>query len=135
MSLSNSLMAYRDCIELFDRALADSAGARMRCRNIDEAYNLRARLHYCRKLHRDENSKVYELGQPMHGRSEYDGIIVRIRSTSDAVYIYLEKNERPSGEIEALSEAEPLEEVPMKLSVEVRPQLEYKPTTTIKRRV
>lgn len=107
MSVSTSLLAYQDCLEIMDRALADPKGARIKVTDADEASHQRLRMHYARKLHRDENAKTYEAGHKMHGRSEYDALTVRIKNVEGIVYLYLERTDIVANEIESLSALEP----------------------------
>lgn len=116
MSVSTSLLAYTDCIAYMDQALADQKGARIKVATVDEASHQRLRMHYARKLHREENAKTYEAGHKMHGRSEYDVLTIRIKNVNGAIYLYLERTDVVSTEIESLSNLAPqqIEHVPMK---------------------
>ncbi|MFA6159428.1 MAG: hypothetical protein WC763_07420 [Candidatus Paceibacterota bacterium] len=120
MSVSNSILAYQDCLEILDRASEDELGARIKVDNMDAAIHLRSRIHYARKLHRQENAKTYEASHVMHGKSHYDALVVRIKSDGSAIYVYLERTDKVAGEIEPLSSAPAIEHVPQKV-------LEYKP--------
>lgn len=122
MTVSTSLLAYLDCTELMDQALADDKGARLKVKDIDEASHQRMRVHYARKLHRDENAKTYDAGHPMHGRSEYDKLTCRIRNVNNDIYIYLERTDTVKGTIEPLSEV--VEEEPAQIAHEPVRQIE-----------
>lgn len=124
MSVSTSLLAYQDCITIMDQALADPKGARIKVANAGDASYQRLRMHYARKLHRDENAKTYEQGHAMHGRSEYDAITVRIRNIGGECYLYLERTDVVAGEVESLSELEPLQ-------IEHEPQRQIEPPRAI----
>lgn len=106
MTLPNSLMAYQDCIELFDSAIEDATGVRLKVNDYDHAIHQRSRLHYCRKLHREENARIYDESNVMFGKSPYDAIVVRIKKVDEDFYLYLERNDKVRGEIESLSEIE-----------------------------
>lgn len=106
MTLSTSLLAFQDCLELYDKALADDRGARMAVPDLNAAHRLRSRLHQARVLDRKQNAMAYTPGEPMHGRSVYDEITVRIMGGGGRVYVYLEKIKLSEAEIESLSEVE-----------------------------
>lgn len=108
MTVSTSLLAYTDCIAFMESALEDDLGARQEVTDADAAVQLRTRIHYARKLHRDENAKSYEPGHMMHGRSEFDKLICRIKHEGEKTYVYLEKIDKPQGKVEGLSQVKPL---------------------------
>lgn len=123
MSVSTSIIAYQDCIEFMDRAIADDTGARLKVIDYADAVVQRTRIHYARKLHRDENAKTYEQGHQMHGRSEYDALVCRIKKVGEDYYIYLERTDKVKGKIESLSG---LDE-PTQIAHEPPRQIEHKP--------
>ena len=49
---------------------------------------------------------TYDRDHPLHGRSTYDGIVVRLRRVDDDTYLYLEKVDAAEFEVESLSEAQ-----------------------------
>lgn len=51
MTLSTSLLSYKDCIDEMDNALADERGIRIKEPSLNEAYYHRSRLHQARQLH------------------------------------------------------------------------------------
>jgi hypothetical protein len=104
MTVSTSILAYQDCIDLMDQAIADEVGARLEVPDYDAAVNFRTRIHYARKLHRDENAKTYEAGHKMHGRSEYDVLVCRLKVLGGKTYVYLERTDKIIGEVEVLSQ-------------------------------
>ena len=106
MTLPTTLLAYQDCQELLDRALADDHGIRMKVDNYDAATHERSRIHYCRKLVREENCTIYEPGDPMYAKSVYDCVVVRIKNIAGEFYLYLERNDKIRGKVESLSEIE-----------------------------
>lgn len=107
MGMNSSLLAYDDCIALFDRAIADPKGIRVTFSDEGAARKMISRLHYCRTLVRTSNVDVYpDTDHPMHGKSEYDKIIVRLRQSDGDIYLYLEHVTAPTV-IESLSELEP----------------------------
>lgn len=109
MTLSNSLLSFQDCIEMFDAAMADPRGVRYKLPSVDDAAHLRHRLHHARELHRRENAKTFEVGHPMHGHSEYDAVTCRIRNITGDCYILLERTDKLTLKAESLSEVEAAE--------------------------
>lgn len=106
MAMNSSLLAYQDCVDLLDRALADPLGCRFPCLSWRAAIRLRTRIHYARKLTRDANMETYPPGHPMFGRSEYDKISVRLREEGPSFFLYLEHITAPTV-VENLSELAP----------------------------
>ena len=104
MTISNSFGSYTDCVEAMDRALEDDKGIRIKMKDWDAANFFRMRLHQCRKLDRDRNRQIYEPGDPGHGVSAYDPLVVRIRTHGDNVYVYIQQVLAELGDIEALSQ-------------------------------
>lgn len=107
MSTPKSLLSYTDCLDYFDTALRYTEGCRIPVADIGDANNLRMRLNNCRKLHREENARVYPEANIMHGKSPYDAIVVRIRSfgEDEKLYVVLERIDISRREVEGLGEA------------------------------
>ena len=103
MVTSSSRLAYDDCFEILSRALEDKHGARVHCQSRGEAFHLRTRLHSARQIDRRDNIHVYDESDPLHGRSAYDTLVVRIKELDGQHYVYVEKS---GGDmvIESLSE-------------------------------
>lgn len=93
MSTPKSLLSYTDCLDYFDTCLRYTEGCRIPVSDIKDAFNLRMRLNNCRKLHREANAKMYPESNIMHGRSQYDAIVVRIRAIGDddKLFVVLER--------------------------------------------
>lgn len=107
MSFSNSRQSYKDCEDFLDKAVADAAGARRFVGDRGQAEYFRARCNHFRVLDRLENEKTYDRGEPMHGKSVYDVMAIRLKQdTAGDWYVYAEKWELPGAEVEALSEIE-----------------------------
>src|SRR5258706_4433955 len=107
MALSNSIMAYHDCKEFLERAVDDEKGARIPFRTEKEAEYWRMRCNQFRSLDRGQNRMIFDLGHKMYGQSEYDGLTMVIRHSSDGYYwVYAEKRTLEPGLIENLSEIE-----------------------------
>lgn len=112
MTLSTSRLAYQDCLDVFDKALEDAKGIRVKVPDLSTAQNFRARLHQARVLDRKANAEGYAEGHPMHGHSVYDEITVRIKKTKSGHYVYLERGGMPEEAIEPLSSVEEAPEGP-----------------------
>lgn len=121
MSLSTSILAYDDALQFLERALADPKGVRA-CFGQDEgkATHFRMRCHVGRNLSREQNAKIYEREDPLHGRSMFDVLTLRVVQDDDAGewWVYATRNEPPPI-IESLSELEGIEYTEVK-------QLEHK---------
>lgn len=89
MSLPNARLAYHDCFDLFDAAVSDPKGVRVGFSEKGEATFFRMRLHNARKIDRRNNAKIYPEGDPMHGQSIYDRLVVQIREEGDMVWVYI----------------------------------------------
>lgn len=111
MPISSSPLAYSDCYDAMNRALEDDRGVRLKVDTRGNAEFLRMRLNTARAINREENARTYEKGEPMHGRSEYDKLMFRIKELrskdgTTRVYVYLEQVQSFVPEIENLSEIE-----------------------------
>jgi hypothetical protein len=117
-----------------DAALDDPVGVRLQVPDLDAAYNLRLRLNQARKLDRDQNKKIHEPDSPMHGRSEYDRLVFRIKAVNGQRFLYVEQTLAIAPKIEPLAtvkdKAVPARPVPLTLSVTRdeggKPQIEFK---------
>ena len=117
MVTSTSKLAFGDCFELFDQALEDPIGARIPFtdKDSDRAYgaamHFRVRCNRARSLDRQDNFKTFADGHPMHGRSQYDGLRLRVLRGEDendgttTFWVYVEQIKLP-GTVEALSALE-----------------------------
>lgn len=91
MGMNSSLLSYELELAHYDAALADPKGIRITCPSRAAAIQLKGRLHYARKLTRDENAQTYEPAHPMHGKSEYDRVHVRLRDGDNgSAFLFLE---------------------------------------------
>ena len=107
MTTSTSRLSFLDCFDAFNQALADTHGIRIRCATIEEAINLKMRMHTARAVDRKDNRMVYEEdpSHQLYGRSIYDRLACRIRQHEgdpDARWLYIE-HIAIRGEIQALS--------------------------------
>lgn len=115
MTLPTHRVSYQVEYDILDKALADEVGARIRMPSIEAATHLRARIHQARKIDRVENREVYEEGHPMHGQSQYDKLVCRLRQTEGNVYLYIEQRNAESFEVEPLSENDEPDHPPMEV--------------------
>lgn len=113
MVASNSRFSYSDCYELMDQAIADPKGIRIKFATQEEAWHFRIRLHTARRIDRTENMDTFPLGHPMHGRSAYDPLTMRIRTMADGLWLRLEKVDAREFEVSSLSDDEPQQGLPL----------------------
>lgn len=109
MPVSSSRLSYDDCFTLFDKALADTKGARYQVSGGDYGKNqyFRMRMHQARALDRADNKLLFNLGDPLFGRSVYDTLVIQLREdTEHKWWVYVTHTEIDAAEIESLSELE-----------------------------
>ena len=106
MSLPTSRHSYRDCQGLFDAALSDPQGARVKVESIDAATHFRMRMQQYRKLDRQDSTLIYEKGDPKYGVSTYDPLVVKIKNVEGEFYVQVEHVGLGLGEIEPLTPEE-----------------------------
>jgi hypothetical protein len=95
--------AYAALYEVWDRAIEDPIGVRVRFTDHGSATQYRLQLHKARRADRELNQQIYEPEHELFGRSIYDQMIVRIKPENGFWYVMIE---RFSGEIESLSETD-----------------------------
>jgi len=129
MATSTSRLAYADCHDQMDRALADGKGIRITFtgRSDDEAFGLayrfRLRCHSARKMDRKANQAIYASDEPLYGVSVYDKLVLRVvRNPPNKAWVYLEVSEAKVYEAESLSDLESEE-----IAIEKEPVIEKKP--------
>lgn len=109
MSLPASIRAYPDCAELFELAAKDPKGARACLGTRDAAIHMRTRMHYFRSLDRQANAEVYPQGDPMHGVSLYDELVVQLKQdNANEWWLYVEPRGSKILAMEGLSDEPPL---------------------------
>lgn len=106
MTISNSRLSYTDCYSVFDSALEDPNGVRVKVTDFNAAIHMRMRLHQARAISRRDNMQTFGEDHPLYGRSVYDKFVVRIRRDDEDFYIYIEPVEKGMGSVESLSEIE-----------------------------
>lgn len=111
MSLTNSRLAYLDCVELWDAALSDPQGVRIDFGSRAKAEHFVARLHQCRKLDRQENRSVHAPGTRLYGKSAWDVLKCTLRpGTIDGLpvwWLYIERHAVDLTGFQRLSELQP----------------------------
>lgn len=100
MTQSSSRLAYDDCYDLMDRAMADEKGIRFRAKSLDDAMMRRGRLNGARRIDRLDNKDMYPRGDPLHGRSAYDQLSFLIREIEGDWWVICYK--RSSEELEII---------------------------------
>jgi len=100
------MLGVEEIREVFDRALNAEIGVRVPCHSRGAAINLRSRFNYIRKLDRQENAQTYPPGHSMHGKSQYDQLILRIpgKWEPDSTVLYIEHRVYEAFEIENVQE-------------------------------
>jgi hypothetical protein len=96
MTISTSPLAYDDCYEVFERAIASDKGIRIPFTTSDETMNYVMRLHNARQLKRDLNTEVYPKDHPMYGKSDYDILKCSRRKVDGTYFVYVEKMTMPA---------------------------------------
>ena len=78
MALSESIAAYEDCFETFDRARQSAKGVRVLFDNKKAAGYFRIRMNQARVLDRREAMRQYERTDPRYGKSEFDKFRIKL---------------------------------------------------------
>lgn len=78
MALSESLAAYADCFEYFDKAAKTKKGIRILFETKKVANYFRLRMNYARVLDRREAARVHPRTSPQWGKSEFDKFRIKI---------------------------------------------------------
>jgi hypothetical protein len=107
MVTSTSRLAYSDCFDLMNKAIADPKGIQVKFAQSEDAWHFRIRLHTARKIDRLDNMTTYPETHAMHGKSVYDQLTMRIRTPDGPegiAWLRLERIDAREFEIESLSE-------------------------------
>lgn len=110
MATSTSRLSYQDCYDILDKAIANEKGIRFPVSDYGYGNHLRVRLHYSRTLDRQENRITYPPEHKLHGRSIYDPIVVRLKQEGERWFMYLERHDIDSFDIQPLGEENVLDE-------------------------
>jgi len=106
MSLPAHIDAYDDCLDYFERALADPAGIRIEFDDYGQANLFTLRMHQARALQRQLHRRLYAADDVRHGRSEFDKLMVRQPREDDIGHwwVYIERSNSRVVSIEPLSQ-------------------------------
>ena len=90
---SRSPLAFDDLRQVFQRAMEAERGIRVVCKSRSEAIITRSRMNYLRKMDRKENALTYQSDHPLHMRSAWDKLVLRIppKGSPDENTIYVER--------------------------------------------
>lgn len=87
MPLNHSRLAYSDCYDILDQAVAAPKGIRIKMLNEGALKKLRARLFYARTIDRADNRENFPLDHFMHGKSTYDTLTTETEQTAKGLYL------------------------------------------------
>lgn len=104
MVTSTSRLSYDDCFTLFEQAIHDSHGTRIKFKDREAAWHFRIRFHTARAIDRRENKSIYTPGHRLYGCSIYDPIVIQLRTIKGETWLYLTKRDASHFEVENLSE-------------------------------
>jgi hypothetical protein len=107
MVTSTSRLAYGDCFDLMNKAIADQKGIKIKFGVEAEAWHFRIRLHTARKIDRLDNMVTYPETHALHGKSVYDSLTMRIATKNGVSWLRIERLDAREFEVESLSEPEP----------------------------
>lgn len=109
MSFNKSPLAFDDVREILDKALASPRGIMIPCSTRGAAVALRVRLNYYRKMDRTQSRETYTRDHPMHGRSAYDKLVLRIpaKDTKDEKILFIEQRTAENFEIVEIPDDRP----------------------------
>jgi hypothetical protein len=103
MGISTSRLAFHDCYDLLDQAIADDRGIRVKLESQGSATQFRMRLNQARRLDRQDNKEALPEDHPMHGRSEYDKLTIRLFTDDEGSWIHIERLDTRTSEVESLA--------------------------------
>lgn len=90
MGYNTSITSYPDIRAALDKALESEKGVRLRFPDAKAAMTFKGRVHSLRYLDRRENRKIYPLGDPMHGHSVYDPLMVKSEDANTVAIVKLD---------------------------------------------
>jgi hypothetical protein len=105
MALSNSIAAYSDCYDHFDRANNSANGIRILLSTEKEANYLRFRLNQARALERRDSMRVYDKIDHRFGKSENDRFRISVIPAAEGeigFWVYIQPWVQEVEEIEEL---------------------------------
>ena len=105
MALSESMAAYEDCYEIYERAANDPKGVRVFTGDEKAAGILQMRMNQARVLQRRESMRIYDRTNPAYGKSEFDKFRnAKREDTEGNWWLYVEPWSSGELQIESLSE-------------------------------
>jgi hypothetical protein len=112
MSLTDQPAAYKDCYELYRRALDTPGGIRMPVsKRKSEAGYFQLRMNKARTIERAFSRRAYPSDSPMYDRSEYDSLQVQVKGPDDEgfYWLYIRSHGRMDllQYVEAIADTEP----------------------------
>ena len=107
MALSESLAAYNDCFEYYEKAEKAPKGIRILFDNKKAANYFRLRLNYARVLLRRDAIRMYERTDPKWGKSEFDKFRIKLVEAAEGTgewWVYIDPfgQEREIRDVEEL---------------------------------
>lgn len=78
MALSESIAAYADCFDAYERAAKTKKGIRILFESKKTANYFRLRMNYARVLQRRDSMRLYQRTDPAYGKSEFDKYRIKI---------------------------------------------------------
>lgn len=87
MGFPESIAAYPDVQELFDKALASEKGLKLTFKDAKEATINAGRMNAYRVRLRRDNARVYPADHKLHKATPYDGLMIRKQKGSNTVLI------------------------------------------------
>ena len=112
MATSTSRLAYNDCFDVLDEALANKKGIRVEVPDWNTGNYYRLRLHSARAIDRKDNKETYPDDHKLYGRSIYDQLVVRLREEGKKWWMYIERFSTENLNIEPLGEENVIEQSP-----------------------
>lgn len=114
MTTPTSRLAYKMHFDIFDQAMADPKGIRIKMVDQGKANRMRLEFHHARSIDRTDNAMTYEEGHKLHGCSVYDELLLTIEHEDGEVWLHINRRQASAFHIESLSstatESEAIEE-------------------------
>lgn len=107
MALSESIAAYEDCYDTYERAMKAPKGIRVLFDNKKAASYFRIRMNQARVLQRRESMRMYPREDPRYGKSEYDKFRIKLVEAAEGTgewWVYVD----PFGQKEEIMDIEEL---------------------------
>jgi len=106
MTAAQTIGAYTDCQNVFDRALAAERGIRIPFASKGDAVCQRNRLNHFRSMHRKLSKEILPKDHPEFGMSCYDPYMVSLREDTEGFWwIYIIPRIDNFGEAEEITDA------------------------------